>query len=859
MPTGLGDEQLWISATNDNTGTSTAFDDQSGNGNDGVAIGAVTVSADTGDGGTYAFNLAAGADGITLPIGIIDGLTEYSYGIWVKLAGGQASSSNIMGGYNSGSADANPTFFVSATDRLRVLGKTDSGSTVSYDIENPATAGVWKHLFFTYSAANGLKTYENGILLNTYTTQTVTGAGTVDFAIGKQALYSAAISLTDDARVYHREITQAEVTHLATSRGVEGAPPTGLGTETGWWCPTLDIVSDGLTNLAGGADATLKLAGQFGVVSDTGSGGTEAWEGNGVGNSGINTGIVPTASQSFSMSCWFNQDSGSTGVQEIMAVEDPATRDYLQVRTNSGVMSTDFNGLTLSGTTDLRGGWHHVALTWNSSDNSAKQYIDGILDASGSMTNGWNQNLGEWEIGSQGRSGGNVWDGLLDDTRIFDGHVLTPAEVAHLATSRGIEGGATFRGVSLRANASYVTDTDNFVVCTPNTATSTNQTDEYNAAQGFGMVAGTYASANFRDRSISLASQLAGMTFQSLNGATFRFDLPDGAGIYKVWFAGIDAASGQATGWRFKDGTGGTEFATLDTTTTTTQYVDINNTRQLASAFDVAGSNYIQRTFTNDHFTIVRDTSLASGNGVISSVWVEKVGGTPTQEVIEHSFSYLQSFPSDTLDLTVQVGCDLYIIGFIEGQVNRYLTGISDDVHGAWDSFDTLYEGINTLPKTWVGRVANHTGGTISITPSFNATSTNLGAIMVLELRGYQFKSETSVDNTARLGTLIAAASPVAVASGDFAIASHSVNASITPTYSEANWNHLTLQYANIGRSFLSTQEVAGSYDFEVTNAGNRYGAGSFALYEPAGGGPPSQYNAFLTHAFKQLFQARLR
>ncbi|MDA7492681.1 LamG domain-containing protein [bacterium] len=454
MPTGLGDEQLWISATNDNTGTSTAFDDQSGNGNDGVTVGAVTVSADTGDGGTYAFNLAAGSDGITLPADIISGLTEYSYGIWVKLAGGQASSSNILGGYDSSNTETNPTFFVGATDHLRVLGKTDSGSTISYDIENPATSGVWKHLFFTYSAANGLKTYENGVLLNTYTTQPSTGGdGTVPFAIGK-SYHNATICLTDDARVYHREITQAEVTHLATSRGTEGPP---------------------------------------------------------------------------------------------------------------------------------------------------------------------------------------------------------------------------------------------------------------------------------------------------------------------------------------------------------------------------------------------------------------------AQSVIEHSFSYAQSFPSSTLDLTVQAGCDLYIIGFIEGQVNRYLTGMSDDVHGAWDSFDTLYEGINNLPKSWVGRVANHTGGTISITPAFNATASNIGAITVLELRGYQFKSETSYDNTARLGTLIAAATPVAVASGDFAIASHSTNANITPTYSEAGWSHLTLQSNITDRSFLSTQEVAGSYDFEVTNAGNRYGAGSFALYEPAGGGPTTQYNAFITHAFKQLFQARLR
>jgi hypothetical protein len=183
--------------------------------------------------------------------------------------------------------------------------------------------------------------------------------------------------------------------------------------------------------------------------------------------------------------------------------------------------------------------------------------------------------------------------------------------------------------VSIRANANYVTDTDDFSVCTPNTNNSNNKTDEYSAALGFGMVAGTYNGTFFRDRSQTLATQLAGMTFQNTNGATFRLDLPDGAGTYKVWFAGIDAASGQVTGWRLKDGTSGTEFATLDASSTTTQYVDINNTLQLASAFDVDGSNYVEHTFVNDYLTIQRDTTLAAGNGVISSVWVELVDDDP--------------------------------------------------------------------------------------------------------------------------------------------------------------------------------------------------------------------------------------
>lgn len=227
MAVGIGGEKLWLSPTVANNAS--VFSDQSGNGNNGTAVGSISTTADSGSGGSYAFNIDSGSKGVSLPIGIINGQTAYAYGIWVKLAGGQLSSSNVFGGYVSNSADANPTFFVSGTDWLRVLGKSDSGSTVAYTIASPATASVWTHLLFNYSAANGLRTYENGVLQNTYTAQLVTGRGTVDFAIGKTSSYSATICVADDARVYHRELSQAEITHLATSRGILG-PPGGLPT-----------------------------------------------------------------------------------------------------------------------------------------------------------------------------------------------------------------------------------------------------------------------------------------------------------------------------------------------------------------------------------------------------------------------------------------------------------------------------------------------------------------------------------------------------------------------------------------------------------------------------------------------------
>jgi hypothetical protein len=221
--TGVGGEVAWYCPSLEN---SNPFDDLSGNGNNGTAIGGITTTAASGHGGSFAFDLSSSSRGVTLPSSIIAGLTEYSYSIYVNLNGGQGSSSNIFGGYKSSGSEANPTFFVSGGDFLRVLGKTDTGSTVSHTIANPATSGVWIHLSFTYSAANGLKTYVDGVLDDVYNSLPVTGAGVTPIAIGKSQYYGSTICLTDDARVFHHELSQADITLLASTRGyTAGGPP----------------------------------------------------------------------------------------------------------------------------------------------------------------------------------------------------------------------------------------------------------------------------------------------------------------------------------------------------------------------------------------------------------------------------------------------------------------------------------------------------------------------------------------------------------------------------------------------------------------------------------------------------------
>ena len=225
--TGVGGEQIWICPTLDNTNP---FDDLSGNGNNGTATGGVTTVADTGSGGSFAFDIDVKTKGVSLPNDYIDGLTEYSMSVWVKLTTSPTAPGNILGAYTSANSNANPSFLTLSAGRLFEYGITDSGSTVGNQIENPVTTNVWKHLAVTYKQGTGLYVYQNGVEVGSDPPQFVfTGASALNFSIGKGQA-NGSISLVDDARVFHHELTTADITLLASTRGYNtGGPPPATG------------------------------------------------------------------------------------------------------------------------------------------------------------------------------------------------------------------------------------------------------------------------------------------------------------------------------------------------------------------------------------------------------------------------------------------------------------------------------------------------------------------------------------------------------------------------------------------------------------------------------------------------------
>ena len=182
---------------------------------------------------------------------------------------------------------------------------------------------------------------------------------------------------------------------------------------------------------------------------------------------------------------------------------------------------------------------------------------------------------------------------------------------------------ATFLRVAIRLSYPYVTDPTGWVSCHRQDGSFPLPYDNtaYNSSQGYGFT--TYASSQFRNRNSSNAAQLAWMYFTSTNGHRFRLDLPDGVGTYKIFSAHVDQLASQTTGWDFKDGSGST-IVSVSGATTTTNYRDINSNSKAVSGFNPASETYVEHTFTNDHLLIERNTSLGTGNGVLSAVWVEK-------------------------------------------------------------------------------------------------------------------------------------------------------------------------------------------------------------------------------------------
>ena len=458
LPTGLGGEKLWLCPSIDDSP-----DDLSGNGNNGVYQNGMGTVTDTAEGGTRSYEFTNSSHYITGTTDL-DTTDDFSLSYWYRSNTGNSFGTNYhifrarngTRGFNFYKYYSSGTQTYTGTTICRGGASSNSDTPVNYGI----TTSDWLDWHcFTMNWDNASSTMEyfiDGVSVGTWNASV---SGSVD-ATGTTMILGAlgngtgtANGYIDDLRKYSRKLTKAEITHLATQRGVLGAPalPTGLGGEQLWLCPTLDNATPFNDQSDQGNNGT--AVGGLSTVADTGSGGAYAYDFDGQ-NDYITYPIaaIDSANSIGSVSAWVKTGSTANPGGQIIGGSDTAsTNAWSHLRLDSGeptvvTYSSGQVGEKQSSTNVNDSNWHHVCAVGDGSNHSI--YIDGTLASStwvgtnyGNRWLGYPAGMDSGLVGALVRSSGtgNLFDGQMDDIRVYN-RVLTQSEVSWLATERGVLG-----------------------------------------------------------------------------------------------------------------------------------------------------------------------------------------------------------------------------------------------------------------------------------------------------------------------------------------------------------------------------------------------------------------------------------
>jgi hypothetical protein len=463
---GLGGESLWICPTITNT-----KEDISGHNITATLNGGMSIVSDTNNGGSKCFEFDGSNDYISTDMqgeaSFFSKTGKWSVAAWVKFDDGSSTASHGIIGTSVGSSGYGFNLWMSSlAEGLR--GDVADGSYLCYPSEGSAWPDSgWHHVAFV-SDGTTATLYRDGASvatqalasLNTAWVQPVSYPVLFGAYTSGGSLAGVMDGRMDDIRIFRRPLSQAELTKLASQRGVLGkANPDGLGDEAFWCSPThtgtvADISNNGQAYLGGKQQA--KFLGNAEIVSSTGSGGTDAFEfGGGSERVRLDQKIGFRKDKNYSLSFWakpsavsalrifvakmetsgqytgWNIQHSSGGSVVFEALRNGTTSARVRAETPSGVVSNNT--------------WAHIAVTWDGYDSTTFQiFVDGVKQTLTHTYNNWgtNQNMythEEFVIGGRGGHSAYAYLGQVDDIRGY-ARVLDEAEIAHLSTSRSVTG-----------------------------------------------------------------------------------------------------------------------------------------------------------------------------------------------------------------------------------------------------------------------------------------------------------------------------------------------------------------------------------------------------------------------------------
>ena len=210
--------------------------------------------------------------------------------------------------------------------------------------------------------------------------------------------------------------------------------PVGLGGEKLWLCPTLG--GDRLDLSGNGNHGTYQ--GGMGTVADKSKGGVRAYSFDGNDDYvALPTSGVSSSQNLNSFSLWVNPDyiSSTTVIFNAGTGINGNRFINLGITSTGNILCGRSNDWLIAGS-HTTSSWYHLCVVSNGT--SISSYKDGSLI--GSRTDALvSYTETECRLGGFIRDTNYQYDGLLDDLRVFD-RALTPTEIKHLASKRGVLG-----------------------------------------------------------------------------------------------------------------------------------------------------------------------------------------------------------------------------------------------------------------------------------------------------------------------------------------------------------------------------------------------------------------------------------
>lgn len=403
----------------DETGGTTAVD-SSGNGHDGTYTNGVTL----GNSGPYlgpGAN-AAGFDGFNDYVAIpnesaFDITNEITVSAWIKVDQFDATWQAIIA--KGDSAWRFSRYANSDTLHFACSGLSTDQVNGSISVND----GRWHHIAGVYTGSS-LRLYVDGQLDTSVSSSGTISTNNYDVAIGLNGQVSGREFDGDiyDVRVYGSGLTDDEVAELYGLVGHWKLDETSGTTANDSSLRNNDgTYTNGVTIGATGPPATGQNSAEFDGANDYVA----------VPNEILYDSVGPVA-----VAAWFKVDQFNTSWQPI--VTKGATGWRLTRYNSTNTLSFANDGLSpgiVVGTTDFNDGqWHHAAGVYDGS--SLRLYIDGVLDASVSVTGTPTANNNDLRIGSIDGGTPAYWDGWLSDVRFY----YRPLSTQELASFYGVQG-----------------------------------------------------------------------------------------------------------------------------------------------------------------------------------------------------------------------------------------------------------------------------------------------------------------------------------------------------------------------------------------------------------------------------------